>query len=201
VLKAVIFDWGGVLMRTVDASARRRWEQRLGLPPHAVDRAVHGSRAWHKAQLGEVSDAQYWADVAAQLGLDPAQVPQFRRDYFSGDQLDREMLQYIRDLRPRYRTGLLSNASPHLRQELEQMDVTGAFDAIVISGQVGVQKPDAEIYRLMLERLEVAPGEALFVDDFEENVRGARRVGMQALHFRPDLDWRAKLERRLGSES
>ena len=92
-LKAAIFDWGGVLMRTVDAGGRRKWEKKLGLPLYAVDRVVHGSRSWKQAQSGTISDAEYWADVAAQLALDDETLSEFRRDYFGGDRLDQEMVE------------------------------------------------------------------------------------------------------------
>ena len=199
-LKAVVFDWGGVLMRTVDASGRRKWEQKLGLPLYAVDRVVHGSRSWKQAQSGAITDAAYWADVAAQLGLDDAALAEFRRDYFGGDQLDQEMVEFIHGLRPRFKTALLSNASPQLRGLLDRLDVTDLFDVIVISGVVGVQKPDPAIYHLLLEQLDLAPEETIFVDDFVRNIEMAQRLGMRTLHFRAAMDWQAELTRQLLSE-
>ena len=196
--KGVIFDWGGVLMRTVDPSGRRKWEHKLGLPPNAVDRAVHGSRSWRQAQSGIISDEEYWADVSDQLGLDEVQLAEFRRDYFGGDQLDEEMVRFIRGLRPAHRTALLSNASPQLTELLEQLGVTDAFDVVVISGLVGVQKPDPAIYQIVLERLGLLPEETIFVDDFIENIEAARDLGMDTLHFRAGMEWRGDLERQLG---
>ena len=181
--KAVIFDWGGVLMRTEDDSGRRKWEQRLGLPLYAVDRIVHGSRSWKLAQLGAVTDEAYWADVGRQLGIEGETLREFRRDYFSGDVLDQELIGLIRRLRPRFKTALLSNASPFLATELEEYGVADAFDVIVISGVVGVQKPDQAIYHIVLDRLGVAPEEAVFVDDFADNVRAAQELGIHAIQF------------------
>jgi epoxide hydrolase-like predicted phosphatase len=196
-LKAAIFDWGGVLMRTVDASGRRKWERKLGLPQYTVDRVVHGSRSWKQAQSGEITDAEYWADVAQQLGLDDESLRSFRREYFAGDRLDDEMMSFIRDLRPRIKTALLSNASPHLINLLEQLAVTDAFDEIVISGVVGVQKPDPAIYRIVLDRLDLTPEETVFVDDFVQNIQAAEQLGMHTLHFRRDMDWQSELSQRL----
>jgi putative hydrolase of the HAD superfamily len=185
-------------MRTVDASGRRKWEQKLGLPLYTVDRVVHGSRSWKQAQSGLISHADYWADVAAQLGLDEAALVEFRRDYFSGDQLDQDMVRFIRDLRPRFKTALLSNASPRLSNLLEKLEVVDLFDVIVISGQVGVQKPDPAIYHVTLERLGLAPQETIFVDDFARNIEAAQALGMETLHFRAGMDWQAELTHRLG---
>lgn len=197
VLKAVVFDWGGVLMRTVDASGRRKWEQKLGLPLYAVDRVVHGSRSWKQAQSGIITDAEYWADVAAQLGINETDLAEFRHDYFSGDQLDVEMVAFIRQMRPRFKMALLSNASPQLRELLEKLNVADLFDVVVISGVVGVQKPDPAIYHMVLERLGLAPAETIFVDDFVRNVSAAEKLGMHTLHFRAGMDWQAELSRRL----
>ncbi len=196
-IRGVIFDWGGVLMRTVDAGGRRKWERKLGLPLYAVDRVVHGSRSWKQAQSGRITDAEYWADVAAQLGLGEDELAEFRRDYFAGDRLDEDMVAFIRGLRPRFKTALLSNASPSLTGLLDELGVTDLFDVRVISGQVGVQKPDPAIYRIALERLDLAAAETIFVDDFIENIETAQRLGMHTLHFRAGMDWQAELERRM----
>jgi epoxide hydrolase-like predicted phosphatase len=193
--KGVIFDWGGVLMRTVNADGRRKWERKLGLPTYAVDRVVHGSRSWKQAQSGVITDEEYWADVANQLGLANTELAEFRRDYFGGDQLDQEMMRFVRRLRPDNRTALLSNASPHLVELLDDLHVVDAFDAIVISGLVGVQKPDPAIYRIVLARLDLAPHQTVFVDDFVENIKTAQRLGMHTVQFRAGMDWQGELER------
>jgi epoxide hydrolase-like predicted phosphatase len=201
VIKAVIFDWGGVLMRTLDASGRRKWEKKLGLSLYAVDRVVHGSRSWKQAQSGVISDAAYWDDVAAQLGLNRDELSEFRRDYFSGDQLDHEMVGFIQGLRPRFKTALLSNASPKLQDLLAELNVIDLFDVIVISGLVGVQKPHPDIYHAVLQRLALEPHETIFVDDFIENIRAAHDIGMQTLHFRAGMDWQGALLDRLNIQA
>ena len=76
--KAVIFDWGSVLMRTHDRSGREEWDRRLGLPQWGVERVVHGSEAWNEAQRGQRSVESYWLAVAAELGIPPEEIPQLR---------------------------------------------------------------------------------------------------------------------------
>jgi epoxide hydrolase-like predicted phosphatase len=182
-IRAVIFDWGGVLMRTVDASPRLAWDARLGLGPGSVNRLVFKSPMWRRAQLGQISDAAFWADLGVRLNLSSESLAEFRRDFWAGDRLDGDLVALIRSLRPRYKTALLSNFSGQLRQLLTQHGLIDAFDVIVISGEEGLLKPDARIYHLAAERLGVPVADCLFVDDFEENVTGARAAGMPALHF------------------
>ncbi len=181
--RAVIFDWGGVLMRTVDASPRLAWDARLGLPPGSINRLVFESSMWRRAQLGQISDETFWADLGVRLNLSPEALAEFQHDFWAGDRLDGDLVTLIRGLRPRYKTALLSNFSGQLRQLLTQHGLIDVFDAIVISGEEGLLKPDAYIYHLAAERLGVPSADCLFVDDFEENVTGARAAGMQALRF------------------
>jgi hypothetical protein len=99
---------------------------------------------------------------------------------------------------PRCKTALLSNAWSHLRDWLENLwHIADAFDEIIISSEIGVAKPDERAFRFALERLGVAPQEAVFVDDFSENVDAARRVGMQVILFKPHVQVEAELDRLL----
>lgn len=184
-IRAVILDWGGVLMRTEDGGPRLAWDARLGLAPGSVNRTVFESTAWQGALVGQASEAELWADVGARLGLADGALAEFQRDFWAGDRLDGGLVALIRGLRPRYKTALLSNFTARLRDELAQHSLLDAFDAIIISGEVGIVKPDARVYRLAAGRLGVPPGECLFVDDYDENIAGARAVGMQTLHFAP----------------
>lgn len=183
-IKAVIFDYGGVLMRTVDPRPRRELEHELGLERFGTDRLVFGHPLWDHAQLGEVASERFWGAVAERLGVDAEGLDAFRQRFWAGDRLDRNLVALIEGLRGRgYAVGLLSNNPASLRQRVEAL-MPGIFDSCVISGQDGVMKPDPAIYALALERLGMQPGEAVFVDDAERNVEGARRAGLEAIHFR-----------------
>ena len=78
----------------------------------------------------------------------------------------------------------------------EHFDFLDAFDVPVISGHVGVAKPDPRIYQILFERAGVAPGELLFVDDSLANIRAAEALGMATIHFRDGVDLEAELRAR-----
>jgi putative hydrolase of the HAD superfamily len=85
------------------------------------------------------------------------------------------------------RTGFLSNGVPEIVGHLRRTRaLDAAFDAVVVSCEVGCLKPAPEIFRLCLERLGVAAGDALFADDRPENVEAARALGLRTLHFAGD---------------
>jgi len=183
-IKAVIFDFGGVLLRTEDPGGRRRWETRLGLQTGELDRIVFGSDTTDRSMVGLATQEDVWQRVAARLGLDDETLQELRRDFWSGDQLDVELVQFVRGLHRRYKTAILSNAWPGARQAFVQRFGLGdAVDEIIVSSEECIAKPDARIYRIAAERLGVAPQEALFVDDMEENVEAARAIGMRGIRF------------------
>ncbi len=182
-------------MRTHDYAPRRMWDERLGLAPGSVERVVHGIEEWRQAQLGLISPEVYWQAIAQRLGLSDQEVATLRRDFYSGDRLDEELIALIRNLRAQgVRIGLLSNNTPNLRRELADLGLDNLFDACTISAEIGVMKPAAAAYQAILSRLGVLPRWALMVDDAAENVAGARAVGMQAIHFTPQTDLLAALE-------
>jgi putative hydrolase of the HAD superfamily len=85
------------------------------------------------------------------------------------------------------RTGFLSNGVPEIVGHLRRTRALDtAFDAVVVSCEVGCMKPAPEIFRLCLERLGVGPGDGLFADDRLENVEAARQIGLRGLHFAGD---------------
>jgi mycothiol synthase len=183
-IQAVIVDYGGVLMRTVNPAPRRELDWRYGLEPGGAEKAVFGSSLIDAVQLGRVSSAEFWADVGHQMGLSDEELTEFRQTFRSGDRLDEELVVLIRHLRDAgYRTALLSNAPASLHERLEPLGVADAFDVIVISGCEGMMKPDPAIFERTLARVGVPAEEAVFVDDWRVNVAAARQVGLRAIRF------------------
>jgi len=184
-MRAVIFDMGGVLLRSETESGRRKWEARLGLQEGELARIVFGSAVSARASVGKASESDVWKHVAETFALDNAQLHELITDFWSGDWIDQTLVQFIRDLRPRYKTGILSNAWLGARAVITQEFGLGStVDIIVISAEEGVQKPDARIYRIAAERLGVSPEEVVFVDDMAENVEAARAIGMRGIQFK-----------------
>jgi HAD superfamily hydrolase (TIGR01509 family) len=183
-IKAVIWDLGGVILRTEDRQPRERWEAKLGLAPGELDRLVFEGELGRQAALGQANVRDIWDSVGSMLGLSADQLRELEIDFWSGDRIDDELVAYIRDLRPGFQTSLLSNAWPSVRDTLEnRWEITEIFDVITLSSEVGIAKPDPRIYALTLEALDLPAERTVFVDDFERNVVAARQLGMVGLQF------------------
>jgi putative hydrolase of the HAD superfamily len=181
----LIFDFGGVLMRTEDPEPRRRVAKGLGLTPRELERIVFASEDGRMAEVGRISSEERWKRVTRRLGLvEPDAWRTFPEEFFGGEALDQDLVDRIRRLRDRYKTALLSNASDSLdayvRQELKLGDV---FDVIVISALVGMSKPEPGIFLHTLQALNIAPQNAVFVDDRLDNVVAASSLGIHAIQF------------------
>ena len=185
--RAVFFDLGGVIQRTEYQAPREHLAQRLATEYENLVRLVFQSETSRKASLGEISAGEHWLSVTRKLNRPESEAKIIRDEFFAGDITDRNLLDFIRSLRPRFKTGLISNAWGDLREWIIAEKFEDAFDGMVISAEIGVMKPKPEIYLLALKQLGVSPAESIFVDDFIENVEGARAVGMSAIQFR-DVD-------------
>jgi len=193
-IKALIFDVGGVLVRTEDRSRRAELERSLGLRPGQADEIVFNSRMGQAAQLGEVTSTALWAWVAQELRLDAVGLAHFRHEFWGGDRLNTDLVALIRSLRPRYQTAIISNFMDDLRRSLtEEYAIIDAFDTVVISAEEKVMKPSPAIFQRTLERLGRLPAESVFVDDFAHNVEGAQAVGMRAIHYTPQTEMEKEL--------
>jgi len=157
-----------------------------------------GGEKGTKAQIGELSQDEIWDYVRGELNLAPDDYPDLRERFFAGDVLDTHLVDFIRSLKPHYKIGIISNAWSQIAESLVEWGIRDAFDMVVGSGDVGIMKPDPRIYQIALERLSVEPEEAVFVDDFIENVQGARSLGMQAVYFQNRAQTVQELEQLLG---
>jgi len=186
-IRAVYFDLGGVIVRTEFQAPRQHLAESLGMEYEDLIKLVFESETSQKASIGLISEDEHWAAVMRRLHLPESETRAVRDEFFAGDIIDLDLLDFMRGLRRQVKVGLISNAWSGLRPWIVSKKFEDAFEAMIISAEAGVMKPDARIYQIAFEKLDVAPAESVFLDDFLENVEGARIVGMQAIHFtRPE---------------
>lgn len=185
-IRALITDFGGVLVRTRTDRSRRELERKLGWPLHTLEDRVFNGELSIRASHGEITEEAFWDQAARDFNLAQYQMTgaEFRHEFFVDDFLDEELVQFMRGLRPAIKVGLISNAWLGLRSVLQTVfHIDDMFDEIVISAEENVMKPDARIYRLALDRLALQPSEAIFLDDMPINVEAADAVGMLGVRF------------------
>lgn len=194
-IEHVIFDWGGVFSRRPPGASARSLERRLGLERGTLG-GFFKEEAWVEVSTGRIAEDEFWKRVCAQFPNPPDDALSQRiwRHFFHHGLVRKGVIAIAQELRSSG-TGvsLLNNAGPSLRPLLAPL--LHLFDDVVISAEVGIRKPEAEIYALALERLHL-PGESvLFIDDFTHNVAAAREAGLQAHRFLGPARLRRVLQR------
>jgi epoxide hydrolase-like predicted phosphatase len=196
--RGLIVDFGGVLTTNVFQSFKSFCEAE-GLPKDSVKNLFRpdgeGLPLLRRLEKGEVTAEEFSERFAPLLGVSSENLVE---RLFAGVGPDEPMLEAVRAARAAgVKTGLISNSwgeglayDPEMLEEL--------FDAVVISGEVGLHKPDPAIFHLGAERIGVEPAECVFVDDLRENCAGAEAVGMTAVLHRGAEGTIPQLEELLG---
>jgi putative hydrolase of the HAD superfamily len=197
---AAIFDFGGVLTTPIwdSFAAFCRGE---GLDPDAVKTLfredAEALALLRGLEMGKLSEDDFEQEFGRRLGLENPK--RLIDSMFAGMSPEESMVAAVRALRAAgVKTGLLSNSwsTEHYDRAL----LAELFDGSVISGEVGMHKPQPEIYRLAAERVGAAPEACVFVDDLRENCEGAKAVGMTPLLHREPAETIAKLSELTGVE-
>jgi putative hydrolase of the HAD superfamily len=196
-IRALVVDFGGVLTTSI-WPAFAAFCAAEGLAPETVRELFRNDAQalmlLRGLETGELEDAEFEAGFAELLGLPDADGLIGRM--FAALEPDELMVGAVRAAREQgVRTGLISNS---WGLGIYDRAPTDLFDAIVISAEVGLHKPQPEIYRLACERLEIEPAEAVFVDDLRENCAGAEAIGMTAVLHRETGETVARLQQLLG---
>jgi epoxide hydrolase-like predicted phosphatase len=187
--QALLVDYGGVLT-SPPADSFRRWLAQDRLDPARFRDLVRGWLAAdaplniaHELETGQLTPAEFERRLTAELVRpdgSTAEAAGMLARMFAAVEPEASMLGIVRQLRAAgVRTALVSNSwgFHYPKEGWDQL-----FDTVVISGEVGVRKPDAAIYLMTAQRLQVPASACVFVDDLAPNVRGAAAVGMVGVH-------------------
>jgi putative hydrolase of the HAD superfamily len=172
-IKAIIFDCFGVLASD-------------GWLPFKAKYLEEDSRVREQATLlnkavdaGQASYDEFIRKVAEMAGLSE----QVARDQIENNIPDEKLFEYIKKLKPNYKIGLLSNAGDNWLDEIFTTEQVAMFDAVTLSYETGVIKPEPRAYEIIANRLLVQPAECVFIDDQPRYVEGAKQAGMSALLY------------------
>jgi epoxide hydrolase-like predicted phosphatase len=200
-IRAVVFDIGGVLAVTPDMSAALadKWERQLKLGHGQMGPLIQ--EVADAGAIGTITEEEAVHRIAEILKLDTQQLDALMTDLWTNylGTLNTELATYFASLRPRYRTGIISNSFVGAREREQAYGFEGMTDMIIYSHETGMSKPDPRIYALATERLGVQPAETVFLDDVPQYVDAARQAGLQAVLFTTNQQAIADIEALLHS--
>lgn len=173
--QAIIFDCFGVLARS------GTWEHFTNtLPPDVDMDAVHALN--HRYDAGHLTKEDFLYQIHDITGHEPEMLEEIVD--IEGLK-NKALLRYIeQDLKPRFKIGLLSNiATNWVRESFLTSEEQALFDEMVFSFEVGITKPNPEIFQIICSRLQVEPTDSVFIDDIDSNVVGAKQAGLIGLQY------------------
>jgi putative hydrolase of the HAD superfamily len=191
-IRALVLDFGGVISLPQRSENVKNILQTLNIEHDEFMQVYLYQR--RDFDQGRIRAKQFWLNVLDELGLESenGKIPYLiREDITSWTTINDLMIQFISENRGKfYKTALLSNMPidvlEYMRKEFRWLEL---FDQKVFSCEVGVNKPDHEIYETCLNALNIPADDCLFVDDALENVRAALALDMHAVQFRTFPDF------------
>ncbi len=192
VIKGVIFDLGGVVVRDILEEDNGLMADWFGVPVADFVRARRNN--WADYELGKISGVEFFSRIALDLGVEVDASELFERT-FELIKRDEQVVGLIRLLRQKgFKTGILSNNTKEWsRFELKDLKLGELVDVAVFSCDYDLRKPDKRIYDLVLEQLSLKPKECVFIDDKKRNIDAALSFGWNAVLFQGLADLKQKL--------
>ncbi len=196
-IKAVIFDWGGVLIDNPALGLTAYCAGHLGVSEVRFGEAQEKFEG--EFQKGTISEDVFWERVCSELGVVKPNTRSLWGDAFRGVYSEKtrifSLCSFLKD--KGYRIGFLSNTELPAVEYFHEQGYA-IFDVTVFSCIEGTRKPERRIYEIALERLSLKPEETIFIDDRDDYIAGARTIGMNAILFEDEEQVFTELQSLLG---
>ncbi|NIM47217.1 MAG: HAD-IA family hydrolase [Candidatus Aenigmarchaeota archaeon] len=187
-IKAIIFDLGGVVLNNGVYEAYRKFK-------NVRFKEIFEKKYLIPMEKGEIGETSLWQRLTYDLG-EKLSTTLLKKYIFNNFYPIDNNIFLIKRLRRKYKVGLLTNNLVEWYTRLDsQFRLEEKFDTIIVSAEVGMRKPDEGIYCLAAQRLKVTEKECIFIDDKKENIKGAEEVGMKGIFYKQGDNLTLKLEK------
>lgn len=191
-IKAIIFDFFGVIASDGWLPFKNKY---FGDNPELFEKASELNK---QADSGLKNYDEFITEIAKMAGLNKEQVS----DFIENNVSDEKLLEYIgNELKPKYKIGMLSNAGANWLDDIITKEQVALFDAVVLSYETGVVKPNPQAYKIIADKLSLRPEECIFIDDQERYAVGAEVVGMKTIVYKDFPQLKKEIDRLLSAGS
>lgn len=184
--KAVVFDFGGVIEITPDGNPLRKVADIVGVSIEDFHKEYFKHN--HLSNVDGLPWEETVAVVVSHLTNSQAIIQQSRQiilDHIASRRINRELVDFFPVLRQQnFKVAIFSNNTVQLRQQLINEGIIELVDEVVISAEIGFQKPSIEAFDILFQKLDLLPGEVIFIDDAPKSLETAEEIGYTPILFR-----------------
>jgi len=183
-IKAIIFDIGGVVINDDFLSYAERFAQKAGMTKEQIYRSVIGSPEWRLYFKGKISEENVWKAIKSKY-LPPQIAEEIRRTWKDILVPINATTELIKKLKPNYKICFISNVDKEcaLYVRKKYPEIFRLFEDGLASYEAGMAKPEKEIYRYALKKFRLKPEECIYIDNQPENIPPAQELGIKAIKF------------------
>jgi len=180
-VKTIVFDFGGVIASTDSTKIIQFLIDTFQISKQELKPTL---AKWKEILNNGENEKEFWSSYAASVDI---VLPD---DWF--DEYDKiigfteipGVIAIVKNLqKQRFQTAMLSNIQHYQANVVRRFDYYSLFDPVLLSYEIGYEKPHREAFTILLERLQMSPSEVIFIDDKKENVDAARDLGIDSIHF------------------
>lgn len=183
-INTILFDIGNVILHFDYLRAARKFAEKTGLPLDTIDKHFYFSDWERQYSKGKCSSEEFFGKLKKDLQL-KMEFQEFAGIWNDIFWLNHSIEEVIKALKGRFTLACLTNTTDlHFRYWLESFPVFANIDKFFPSHELGLRKPDPEIFKAVLSRLGIRPEQLVFIDDMEENARAAADLGIHGIHYK-----------------
>ena len=173
-MKAIILDMYGVILKQTGDDFFPYVKRAF---PDLTPKEIY--TPWFKADSGQTSSLAMWESYGFK-----GDIEKIKKEYLDTIEINDGFHDFASSVSQYYKMAIISNDSSRRSKYLrEKFDINKYFQAISISGDLKIQKPDERVYQLTIKQLDCEPTDCLYVDDRERNLETAGKIGMDAVLF------------------
>ena len=193
--KVLIFDFGDVIGFNPASQIFKSISKKFGVKSSLIRKVV--SELAPKVQTNQLPEKLFWKEMSRRLGVrsDHELKKVWIKTYEKNVKLNQEVIDLLKRLRKRYKLCLLSNTTTFHKKASFRKVLEKIFDVIIYSCDVGMRKPEKEIYLLLLEKIREDPKNCIIIDDKIENLKYPKRLGMKVIHFKSPKQLEVQLKK------
>lgn len=181
-IKAIIFDMGGVMLQNKVEAVYQKLAEILNI---SFDELKELQKQ-HKTEMlsGKMSSQEFAEIIKNNFGLEINVLEKWKEAYYQVMPVNNELIELVDKLKNNYKVAIISNV-PELHAQINKdRGLFSHFELALISCDIGLIKPQKEIFALVLERLNLKASDCIFIDDREEHLAMPKEIGFQVIHFK-----------------